>query len=133
MTRTSYVDLVPKLTNETVINSNIPGLVTKKPYAVYGPGNGEGSMLGATYRTLGSGERIRVASNRSIYSDGGTVEIAYKEAENSKAEVKTITIGNSEELLFLTTMDIQVLRGNVILIEDSTSLTPRTADLSSLK
>lgn len=71
ITRVGYVDLVPKLTNETIVNTETPGLIYKKPYAIYSNGRGEGSMVGAEYRILGAGQKIRISSNRSIYADGG--------------------------------------------------------------
>lgn len=134
-TRAAYVDLVPDLENDTVVSAETTGLVMMEPYAVYGDGRGEAYVTGPTYRILNTGDKIRIAANKSIYTDGGGASIRYEltevVGEDSGAGVQQIP--KSGELRFLTNMDIEVLSGKVVLIEDSTSQTAQLKDLSELE
>lgn len=132
-TRVSYVDLVPELVNETVTNANTTGLVLQKPYAAYQRGLGNGTIVGPGYRTLPTGSKIQIAGNRSIYADGGGARIQYRISDaQSVSSGSTMSIPASGELKFLSTMDIEVTSGNVVLVEDIPNLTPRTIDLGEL-
>ncbi len=91
-------------------------------------------MSGPNYRILKAGDRIRVAANKSIYTDGGGSRIKYQLADTSGIATGGIqTIPESNELQFLSTMDIEVISGNILLIESTATDLPRTVDLTTLK
>lgn len=50
-------------------------------------------MIGAEYRILHAGEKIRISSGKSIYADGGGARIKYVEANASDTSSGTLRSG----------------------------------------
>jgi hypothetical protein len=91
-------------------------------------------MSGPVHRILRTGEKIRVSANRSIYTSTAGARVRYQLADTTGTPTGGIqSIPESGELAFQATMDIEVLSGEVVIIDTSAPTTKRTVDLGSLK
>jgi hypothetical protein len=137
-TTTTRIDLIPSTIPELTEDTSRTGLIVKKPFGVYTTGRGEGLITGSEYRILTSGEKIRIGASKSLFTDGGGARLSYRfaDVEGASSANQTagiITLGESRELKFERTIDIEILSWNILLETPNTSTTPRVINLSSLK
>lgn len=126
----SYVDLFPDLDNETLLDASKTGLVLRKQKAFYTTGRGNATMTAPQIRVLSDSDAIQVGANRTVYTDAAGARIKYVPTDKTSSG-GILVLPKNTEVEFQTTMDIEVINGNILLPGVSNEAT--TVNLTELK
>ncbi len=125
------VDLLTDMRDDTVVDASGTGVIVRKNAVWFDSASGEGEVTYPAYRVLTEGDTIGVASNRTVYTDGGGAKIRYAVTGQELSAGSVSELPKNGNIEFLATGQFKVESGNVYLFE--ASATTSTMELSKLR
>jgi hypothetical protein len=129
-TPSRVVDLFADLRSETTTNASLTGAIIRSNVAFVRSGQGEGTITRTKLRSFSKGSGFTLTAGKSAFTDSGGAEIRYR-SPGHDLWYEGVVAKNSN-LNALTTMEIDVTDGTLLLAEEDTEI-ETSVNLSDLK